>query len=63
MQVVGQLLGEEELPWEGGNLTFDHRTRLGALRRPILSLLERDPGQRPSMQAFSDMCRRLIGRP
>lgn len=63
LQVVGQLLGEEELPWEGNNLTFDHRTRLGALRRPILQLLERDPGQRPSMQAFSDKCRRLIGRP
>lgn len=62
MQVVGQLLGEEALPWEGANLTFDHRTRLGALRRPILQLLERDPAARPSMQAFSDHCRALISR-
>ena len=62
LQVVGQLLGEEQLPWEGSNLTFDHRTRLGALRRPILQLLEREPAQRTSMQAFSDRCRSMVRR-
>lgn len=31
------------LPWEGGNLTPAHRTKLGGLRTVVLQLLSRDP--------------------
>lgn len=60
MQVIGQLLGEAQLPWEGANLTMEHIGRLGPLHKPILQLLERDPNRRPSMRTFADKCKSLL---
>lgn len=60
MQVIGQLLGESQLPWEGSNLSMEHQGRLGVLRKPVLQLLDRDPMRRPSMRAFADKCKALL---
>ena len=62
VQVIAQLMGEAQLPWEGANLTMEHKERLGVLRKAVLQLLERDPARRPSMRAFSDKCRALMRR-
>lgn len=55
MQVIQQLLGEQPLPWEGAGLSAAQRSRLGVFRRPVMQLLERDPGRRPSLSQFCDM--------
>lgn len=46
----------EELTARGARL----RRRLGHFRGPILSLLERDPTQRPSMVAFKRTCHSVL---
>lgn len=53
LQVVASLKGDEELPWEG-ELSVEVNRKLGALRAPILSMLQRDPSLRPSMKSFHD---------
>jgi serine/threonine protein kinase len=60
VQVIAQLVGEAELPWEGQNLTMEQRGRLGVLRKPVLQMLDRDAARRPSMRAFADKCRSLF---
>jgi hypothetical protein len=54
--VIAQLKGEEELPWEGSQLTQDIRRKLGIFRGPVLSLLKRDPEHRASMAYFCQAC-------
>lgn len=59
LQVIGQLLGEAQLPWEGNNLTMEQQGRLGVLHKAVLQLLHRDPLRRPPMRAFADKCKSL----
>ena len=54
LQVIAQLLGEEQLPWEVHNAA--DRRNLGAFRGPIMRLLSRDPSDRPSMLEFYQAC-------
>jgi hypothetical protein len=49
-------LNGQELPWEGGGITPAIRRRLGIFKTPIISLLSRDPLERPSMSEFCDSC-------
>ena len=49
LQVKTALRGEEELPWEGW-LGDERNRKLGALRVPIMAMLQRDPSLRPSME-------------
>jgi hypothetical protein len=58
LQVVQQLLGNLELPWEGTRAEADRERlrKLRGLRGPVLSLLSRAPGTRISMAAFCEAC-------
>lgn len=62
MQVMDQIEGvnETELPWEGTLLTAANRKQLGIFRPTIMSLLSRDPAERPSMAQFCDTCNRVL---
>lgn len=60
MQVIAQLMGEAQLPWEGANLTMEHKGRLGVLRKAVLQLLDRDPSRRSPLRSFAEKCKSLI---
>lgn len=50
MQMTDALMGRTLLPWERlGPLSPEQRNKLGIMRKPVLSLLERDPEKRPAM--------------
>ena len=53
------LLGEEPLPWEGepGQARL---SMLGLFREPVLRLLQREPRQRCSVQAFHSACTQIF---
>ena len=53
-------LNGRQLPWEGGNLTADVRSKLGIFRGDILKLLERDPERRLGVGAFCTSCSRIL---
>jgi serine/threonine protein kinase len=50
-QIVGQLLGHEQLPWEGPDKD-NLLPKLRVLKRTVLACLARDPAQRPTAQAL-----------
>lgn len=56
LQILAQLLGEQDLPWEGSRAAPDTMRKLRTLRSPVLALLERDPNRRLSMQQFCEAC-------
>ena len=62
MQVMAQLRGESELPWEGRRFRAhpSDRRRLGVFRQPVLALLQRRPERRATMQQFCNSCHRLF---
>jgi hypothetical protein len=68
LQVYAQLLGREQLPWEGDRMTSDNWKKLGIFRHHVLKLLDRDPEKRMSAQHFAVACdsifdsRSLTGR-
>lgn len=50
LQMTDALMGRTLLPWERlGPLPPEQRNKLGIMRKPVLSLLERDPEKRPAM--------------
>ena len=55
LQVIAQLLGDLPLPWEC-SLSAATANRTDVLRGPVLSLLHRNPGARPSMHHFHKIC-------
>lgn len=59
MQVVSQLRGESDLPWEGERLSKVER-KLGKMRGPVLALLNRDPAQRMTAAQFVRECNSLF---
>jgi hypothetical protein len=62
MQLMDRIegLNGQELPWEGQGVTTAIRRRLGIFKDPIISLLSRDPSDRPSMSEFCDSCNRVL---
>jgi hypothetical protein len=62
MQMMDRIQGlkGKELPWEGKGITPAIRRRLGIFKAPIISLLSRDPLERPSMSEFCDTCNRVL---
>lgn len=54
-----RLSGERPLPWEG-DLRHDVSTRLGLFKGPVLRLLHRDAGCRPSMREFHATCTQIF---
>jgi hypothetical protein len=61
VQIIAQLKGEADLPWEGERADPEVLRKMRTLRRPIMSLLERDPEKRPSMAKFCDQCDDIFG--
>ena len=55
VQIMDQLQGSKELPWEGDK-SADARKKLGMFRHPILSLLRRDPEERDTLARFCSSC-------
>jgi hypothetical protein len=60
VQVMDQLVGNRELPWEGSRLTQGVLRKLGAHRRDILGLLHRDPRQRLTLYQFLNSCSMVL---
>jgi hypothetical protein len=56
MQVVAQILGEEQVPWEDPVQAKALLKRAGKLRAAILDLLKRDPAQRLSVNDLMHAC-------
>lgn len=54
VQLLAQLQGKAELPWEGW--PREMRQKLGALRKPVLRLLQRSPEARLSMAELGNAC-------
>lgn len=61
MQIIAQLKGNAELPWEGERANPETLRKLRTLRRPVMALLERDPSLRPSLMRFCDQCDDIFG--
>jgi hypothetical protein len=61
VQIVSQLKGEADLPWEGQRADPETLRKLRALRGPVLQLLARDPARRPTLKAFCNMCDDIFG--
>ena len=55
VQVVEMLRGNAALPWEG-TLSAHHTQQLGALKGPVLQLLQRDAAARPTLRSFNSAC-------
>ena len=54
--------GRRQLPWERVPLDAAVRAQLGAFRRVVLQLLDRNPLGRPSMQEFCAACERVFAQ-
>lgn len=60
MQVIDQLVGNLELPWEGSRLTKSVLRKLGAHKKDVLGLLHRDPNERLTLYQFLNSCSRVL---
>lgn len=58
-QIMKQLQGEIDLPWEGDQ-NLEARRKLGMFRQPILSLLRRDPEERGTVASFYSACQQVF---
>lgn len=61
MQILAQLLGDQELPWEGARAAPETMRKLRSLRTPVLALLDRNPQRRLTMQQFCESCDDIFG--
>jgi hypothetical protein len=59
VQVVAQIVGDEPLPWEDTARAKQLLKTAGQYRTPLLTLLRRDPLERPSSQLFCSTARGL----
>jgi hypothetical protein len=59
LQIMKQLQGEDDLPWEGDQ-NMAARKKLGMFRQPILSLLRRDPAERSTLANFCQTCQQVF---
>ena len=60
VQVIDQLVGNRELPWEGSRLTPSVLKKLGAHKKDVLGLLRRDPEERLTLYQFLNSCSRVL---
>lgn len=60
MQVIEQLVGNQELPWEGARFDANVQRKLGAHRKDVLGLLKRDPEQRLTLYQFLNSCSQML---
>jgi hypothetical protein len=59
-QVIEQLVGHQELPWEGSRLTQSVLRKLGAHKKDVLGLLNRDPEERLTLYQFLNSCSQML---
>jgi ABC-type transport system substrate-binding protein len=59
MQLVSQIVGEEPLPWDDPAKAKQLLKSAGHYRDPLLTLLRRDPQERPSIRTFLQRCNKL----
>jgi hypothetical protein len=59
VQVVAQIVGDEPLPRADTKRAKQLLKTAGQFRTPLLTLLRRDPLERPSIAAFLQHCSRL----
>jgi hypothetical protein len=59
VQVVAQIVGEQPLPWEDAARAKQLLRTAGHYRAPLLTLLRRDPQERPSIRSFLSHCSSL----
>lgn len=59
-QVMKEISSGEALPWEEGRISAEQKRKVGVFYGTLLTLLVRDPGARPSMQAVCSACNRLL---
>jgi hypothetical protein len=57
--MVAQIVGEQPLPWEDTAMARQLLHTAGHYCDPILTLLRRDPRERPSINAFLSHCSSL----
>lgn len=61
VQVIAQLLGEKQLPWqERDELGLQRLEALGVFKGAILQMLNLDPSLRPSMERFYNATNRVF---
>lgn len=60
MQTLAMITGAEPAPWELEGTKQEILRRLGSLKRPVLGLLERSPGQRLPVEHFLEACCRVL---
>jgi hypothetical protein len=59
VQVVAHIVGEQPLPWEHAARVKQLLKTAGHYRAPLLTLLRRDPQERPSIRSFLSYCSSL----
>lgn len=52
LQVIGRIVGEQELPWEGDGKAKQLLKRAGRFKDAVLGLVHRDPEHRALVQTF-----------
>ena len=57
---MDKIAGVMPLPWEDPNTAPALLRQFGHFKLPVLSLLERDPAKRPSMDQFLKQCNRVL---
>lgn len=57
---MDRIVGELPLPWEDPEIAPALLRRFGHFKLPVMSLLERDPSKRPSMNEFLKECNRVL---
>jgi hypothetical protein len=60
MQVIAQIVGEQQLPWESEQGARLLLRRAGKFKGPLLQLLNRDPAERPTIESFVMQCSNIL---
>lgn len=60
LQVMQEITGPDPLPWEPSRISGADKRRVGVFYGTLLTLLERDPINRPSMSGVCSACNRLL---
>lgn len=58
--MMNEITGSGPLPWEEERITPVHRRHVGIFYGTLLTLLARDPEERPSMREVCAACNRLL---
>ena len=57
---MDKIAGVQPLPWEDPETAPSLLRRFGHFKMAVMSLLQRDPADRPSMEDFRKQCNRVL---